>query len=71
MSEEQIATLMGTFARAQIVGDAKVMRVWEEPRYGVWLAWIQSKDFGPFQLQARQKGGRWQVSRYDGILRAT
>lgn len=65
-----MTALMGNFARARIASDAKVMRVWEEPRYGVWLAWIQSKDHGPFQLQARQKGGQWMVSRYEGILKA-
>lgn len=70
MSEEEITALMGNFARSRIVSDAKVLRVWEEPRYGLWLAWLQSRDIGTFQLQARQAGGKWSVTRYDGILRA-
>lgn len=71
MNDEKLAALMGDFARSRIASDAKVTSVWEEPRYGLWLAWVQSKDCGSFQLQARQTGGRWAISRYTGVLKAT
>lgn len=71
MDHEKLADLIAHYARSRIISDAKVTRVWEEPRYGVWLAWVQSKDIGTFQLQARQANGGWTISRYDGILKAT
>lgn len=70
MSEDELATLIGNYARSRIISDARVLRLWEEPKYGVWLAWIQSKDLGPFQLQARQSDGKWSITRYEGILKA-
>lgn len=71
MSEDELFSLMRNYARSRIAPDAQILRVWEEPRYGLWLAWAQSKDSGPFQLQARQAGGKWAISRYNGVLKAT